>query len=206
MSWRGRRGIDDDDAAFFGESVNKRLKSADEIAADEADEAAQQSASASAADDDEIDPLDAFMAGIESSAAKAKPNFKGKKAERIEVEDAVDVYMQQRRKALDAIARDPQLAALLAARGIDLKDEAVAELGADEIRALLLDDGSNDGAPAAMSSATSAEDEDAEEDRLAELGIEALDVEALKKSKIVPILAPIDHAAIEYPDFNKVHI
>ena len=31
-----------------------------------------------------------------------------------EVEDAVDVYMQQRRKALDAIARDPQLAALLA--------------------------------------------------------------------------------------------
>jgi hypothetical protein len=35
-------------------------------------------------------------------------------------QDAIDVYVAQRRKQLEQMAKDPQLAALLAARGIDL--------------------------------------------------------------------------------------
>jgi alkanesulfonate monooxygenase SsuD/methylene tetrahydromethanopterin reductase-like flavin-dependent oxidoreductase (luciferase family) len=58
----------------------------------------------------------------------------------LDAEDAIDVYMQQKRKALEQIAKDPQLAQLLAARNIDLAKDEMLELSPDQIRALLLEE------------------------------------------------------------------
>jgi ATP-dependent RNA helicase DDX42 len=174
-----RRRVEEEDADYFGESVKKNRKNNDSSYED----------TQPAVDDDEIDPLDAFMAGLESAPAPVKPN--ARKAERIEVEDAVDVYMQQRKQKVAAILKDPQLAAILAARNIDLtKDDMTSDLNIDDIKALLVDDGGDDPIHTGKDS-----DDDLEEDDL--------DVEKLKKSKLIPLLPPVDHAAMDYPEFNK---
>ncbi len=116
----------------------------------------------------------------------------------LDAEDAIDVFVAQRKKALAELARDPQLAAVLTARGIDLnKDDSVGDLSPDEIRALLQDDDKDDDRQMIRP------DSDDEDDRLEELGVGLLDADALKKSRIIPPLPPVDHSTIAYEEFGR---
>jgi hypothetical protein len=53
----------------------------------------------------------------------------------------------------------------------------------------------------AISYARSGDDDD--DDRWDELDLDQLDIDKLKKSRLVPLLPPIDHSTMQYAPFNK---
>jgi hypothetical protein len=77
MSFRRGMKLDDDDSDFFGEGVKKFRYGNPSGSSEPVDE--ENVSSSAADDDDEVDPLDAFMAEMEKPEVKSKPSFKGKK-------------------------------------------------------------------------------------------------------------------------------